>query len=213
MAAPEFIDQEASIVLVGSFNPTIFHPEWFAHHEVVPAEDLEGANIEIIHPEIAKFTFPWASFEILQNRFIGRTRDVAQYNPLRDLVISTFSLLEHSPVKQMGMNLAMTYTAADEETWHKIGDTLAPKTIWEQSLPQRIGLLSMRVQSLRTDELPGKITVSVESRPEYGVNISVNSHVDFNEDVSLHHVLSEYWETSIEQSKGICQTTIYEALK
>lgn len=214
MFNPEFVDQEASIVLVGNFNPKIFHPQWFARHEVVPEVDLEGADVEIIHPEIAKFTFPWVSIEVLQNRFIARTKDVAHYSPLRDLVISTFSLLAHSPVRQLGMNLTMLYTAKDEDAWHKIGDTLAPKkTVWEKSLPERVGLLSMRVQSPRTDKLPGKITVSVEPRPEYGVSISFNSHVDLGEDDSLHDILSEYWETTIDQGKKICETTIREALK
>jgi len=213
MSDPKFVDQEASIVLIGSFNPTIFHPEWFARHDVVPEVDLEGSDIEIIHPEIAKFTFPWVSIEVLQNRFIVRTKDVDHYNPLRDFVISTFSLLEHSPIKQLGMNLTMNYTAADEDAWHKIGDTLAPKPIWQQSLPDRVGLLSLRVQSQRSDDLPGKITVSVESRPEYGVNIGVNSHVDLVDDTTLHSVLSECWEQSVDQGKEICATTIREALK
>ena len=71
----------------------------------------------------------------------------------------------------------------------------------------------MRVQSSRTDGLPGKITVSVESRPEYGVSISVNSHVDLGEDDSLYDILSEYWEKAIDQGKTICETTIREALK
>lgn len=213
MFNPEFVDQEASIVLVGSFNPKIFHPQWFARNGVVPEVDLDGADVEIIHPEVAKFTFPWVSIEVLQNRFTARTKDVAHYSLLRDLVISTFSLLEHSPVRQLGMNLIMLYTAKDEDSWHKIGDTLAPKTVWEESLPERIGLLSLRVQSPRTDELPGKITVSVESRPENGVSISFNSHVDLGEDDSLHVILSEHWETTVDQGKKICETTIREALK
>ncbi len=213
MSDLEFVDQEASIVLVGSFNPKIFHPQWFGRNGIVPEVDLEGADLEIIHPEIAKFTFPWVSIEVLQNRFIARAKDPAHFSSLRDLVISTFSLLDHSPITQLGMNSTFNYRAADEEIWHKIGDVLAPKAIWEKSLPERVGLMSIRVQSTRTDDLPGKITVVVESRPEYGVNINMNSHVDIAEEDSLSDIISSHWDASIAQGKTIAETTIHEALK
>ncbi len=213
MSKPKIIGQEASIVLVGNFNPTIFHPDWFLRYDIIPEVDREGADIEIIHPEIAKFNFPWVGIEVLQKRFVARTQDPSHFSPLRDLVVSTFSILEHSPVSQLGMNLTINYTVADEKTWHKIGDSLAPKTIWKKSLPERVGLLLLRVQSPRTDTLPGNIKVTVESREEFGITININSHVELDESINVIDILSDRWEATMEQATDIANTTIDEAIK
>lgn len=207
------ISKEASIVLVGNFNPTIFHPEWFLRHEIVPEVDVEGAKIEIVHPEITKFAFPWLSIEVLQGKFIARTKDTDHFNPLRDLVMSAFMLLEHSPVSQLGMNLIVDYTVDTEDTWHKIGDLLAPKEVWEQNLPHRVGLLSLRVQSPRIDDLDGNIKVTVEPRQNFGVNVNVNSHVILSEESNLPDILSEHWEVALNQNDKIAHDTIMAAIE
>ncbi len=212
MANPEIQTQEASIVLVGSFNPLIFHPEWFLRNEIVSEVDMEGVQTEIVHPEIARFSFSWLSVEIVNNRFIARANDPSQFSILRDFVISTFAILEHTPVKQLGMNLAIKYAVGNEDDWHKIGDTLAPKLIWEKSLPSRVGLRSLRVHSPRTDDLDGDIKVTIESRENFGVNVDINSHVEIAPDIIMSEILSEYWDDSIHQAITIANTTINEAL-
>ena len=62
--------QEASIVLVGSFNPAIFHPEWLLRHELIPEDDIKAAKVEIVHQNISKFSLSWFNIEILNNRFV-----------------------------------------------------------------------------------------------------------------------------------------------
>jgi hypothetical protein len=206
---------EASIVVVGSFNPTIFNPDWLLRHELISQVEIDDVNVEIIHRDIAKFSLSWLSIEVVSNRFTARTNDQSYFLPLKDLVVSIFSILNQTPVVQMGMNRAFDVALQDEATWHKVGDTLAPKTIWNKVLPERVGLTSLKVKSPRADGLEGSINASVETSRlqdiKYGVHFGVNSHVEINDDVTIEYVLTKYWEESLHSSEKMCESIIEEA--
>ena len=212
MTTKYFKGIEASIVLIGSFNPSIFHPEWFARNDIIPAYDLEGVNLEVVHPEVAKFTFPWLLIEILQNRFLAKTSDEAQFGPLRDFAISTFTLLEHTPISKLGMNVSIDYQVSSESEWHKVGDTLAPKNIWSHSLPGRVGLTSLKVSSPRDDGISGQFNVTIEARPNLGINFNINNHIDIEDEYNVCDIINRLWEDSIVKSKEIADKTLNGAL-
>jgi hypothetical protein len=44
------------IVLVGSFNPRIFQPAWFAAENLIREEEEQAAKIELIHRQVAIFS-------------------------------------------------------------------------------------------------------------------------------------------------------------
>ena len=44
-----------SIVLIGDFNTSIFHPRWFAVQGLLRESEVQGAEIEIMHRDIAVF--------------------------------------------------------------------------------------------------------------------------------------------------------------
>ena len=50
--------------MLGSFNPPIFQPAWFAEHESFSEEDrVEAeAHLGLIHPELAPFQTDWLAF-------------------------------------------------------------------------------------------------------------------------------------------------------
>jgi hypothetical protein len=49
----------AGIVLVGSFNPSIFQPKWLASKDIIGVAEGEEAKIQIISPEISSFSADW----------------------------------------------------------------------------------------------------------------------------------------------------------
>ena len=69
--APELGD--ASIVLVGSFNPRIFRPDWFARTGLVTEAEAGAANVEIIHPEITLLRMDWLRIRVEPGRLIATT--------------------------------------------------------------------------------------------------------------------------------------------
>lgn len=217
--------EQASIVFVGSFNPAIFHPEWFVRNELIPQDDLKGAQIEIVHQDISKFSLEWLGIDVLRNKFVARTQDPSKFTPLKDLMFSAFKILYHTPITQLGMNLDTTYRIEEEDSWHRIGDTLVPKQIWEESLPKRIGMTSLTVQSPRPDSLKGFIRVTVSPVPlkgrdkSFGVSFNVNSHVELisdhegEETDDVPSILAQHWDNSLSIARKISQNTITKAIE
>lgn len=96
--------QTAAIVLLGSFNPRIFQPAWLAQHALIRNEEAERATGVVFSEDIAVFTCDWLSIHVTKDRFTAATENAEHVNTLRDLVLGTFSLLEHTPFNKMGLN-------------------------------------------------------------------------------------------------------------
>jgi hypothetical protein len=87
-----------AIVAMGSFNPAIFHPAWFSGQGLIRKEEFETAKIEIVHRDVCHFAVEWFSLQVTGDRFAMQTGDPAKSQSLRDLVMATFTILEHTPI-------------------------------------------------------------------------------------------------------------------
>jgi hypothetical protein len=175
----------ASVVLTGSFNPTIFQPEWFARQNLLPTEECEKAEIKVIAPQVCQFETGRFIIQVTTERFSALSKPDANPAPLRDLVAGTFFTLEHTPLKALGLNRDMHFALPSEDAWHKVGDTLVPKDLWKGKLQGRIGMRSLLVQS----EVPGfpdekqestrmLIRIEPSSRIKFGLYIQINEHFE-----------------------------------
>src|SRR3989304_1023383 len=153
--------ESAVIVLRGNFNPSIVQPFWLAAHGLIRSEEAEAAKIDIITPPLASFTAVWLTLQVTQDRFSASTTDAAHYEPLRDLVVGIFSLLEHTQFDKMGINRQMHYRMPSEERWHALGHLLAPKAAWKDMMVHP-GLRSLIIEGLRVGIPEAKIYVKVE---------------------------------------------------
>ncbi|WP_435547633.1 hypothetical protein [Desulfobacterium sp. N47] len=214
-------NEEASVVLVGSLNPAIFHPEWLLRHGLISKDDLDGAKVDIVHNDITKFSLEWLKFDVTRNKIYARTNDPSKYTPLKDLMISILKILEHIPIIQMGMNRTFLYKIDTEELWHKIGDNLAPKKYWD-FLPHRVGLLSINVGCPRPDTLKGGINIGIKSTKSdfCGVHFNVNSHVetqylDGEKEIikDTASILFEHWDVSLTFAQQSCENVLKKALE
>ena len=124
--------------------------------DLVRKEEADGAKIEVINPQVTSFSADWLRIQVLAERFQAVTADPAHYQTLRDLVVSIFRLLEHTPFWTMGMNRDMHFKIETEERWHQLGDILAPKQKWE-AIVDRPGLRTLvicqKVPILKVGEL------------------------------------------------------------
>ena len=135
MQDPEI--KNLNIVFLGDFNPKIFQPAWFAAENLIRQRESEDAKIEIIHPEIVVIIFDWGRLEVTRDRFVLSTKQDPYYEILRDLVIGTFRLLRHTPIKMVGINTEMHFRMRSIKEWHDFGHLLAPKEIWKGILESR----------------------------------------------------------------------------
>jgi hypothetical protein len=172
----------ASIVLTGSFNPTIFQPQWFARQNLLPPEECEKAEIKVIAPQICEFQTERFIIQVTTERFSALSKPDANPAPLRDLVAGTFFTLEHTPLNALGLNRDMHFAISSEELWHKVGDTLVPKEIWHGVLRGRVGMKAVLVQAevpAFPDEKQESARLSVRIEPSPRVKLGV--YFQFNE--------------------------------
>jgi hypothetical protein len=177
MGKAEIKIEAETIVLRGNFNPAIFQPRWFSAQGLIANSVADSAQIQLIHGQISAFTMDSFEIQVTQDRFMASTNDASSYDPLRDLVLGTFSILKHTPLHQMGLNSSVHLQASTEDKWNQIGHTLAPKAFWEPLL-EKPGMLSLSIQALRPDNYKGQINVKVEpsTRIPTGVFVDVNDH-------------------------------------
>jgi hypothetical protein len=181
MSPPKVLEDLASIVLVGSFNPAIFQPAWLAAKGLIRESEASGAAIEVIHPEISQFRADWLHLSVATDKFVASTRDPAHRAPLRDLVVGIFDLLDQTPTSRMGLNRSMQVDVEDDEKWHALGHLIAPKEPWAGILVKP-GTRTLLMEAARGDGLPGKTFFRVEpsQRFPHAVFVDVNSefHLD-----------------------------------
>lgn len=206
--------EDVSIVLVGSFNPAIFHPVWFAREKLIQQEESDRADIKIVSPEVSVFSIGWLAIEVTLDRFAARTSQIQHIEPLRDLVRGTFGLLRHTPVRQMGLNRQAQYRSPSEDAWHQLGHRLAPKGPWA-GLLEKPGMRRVQMQGQRPDTYKGRITVAVEPSLKlkpFGAYIEVNDHYENDEETKgnecdrMMDILVTSWQTSLDRSLCIMQT-------
>jgi hypothetical protein len=153
--------EASSIVLIGKFNPAIFQPAWFGAEGLLRPAEAENAKIEIVRPEITKFTTDWLNLEVVDERFFVFTLNTSMVEALKDLVIGTFRLLRHTPIQQLDVISEAHIRVDDEDRWHDLGHKLAPKALW-QDLLSKPGLNQLIMQGERTDGFAGAQFVRVE---------------------------------------------------
>jgi len=209
-----------SVVVVGSLNPAIFQPAWFAREKLIPQEEADTADVKIISPQVSVFSIGWLNLEITLDRFTANTSQMQHLEPLRDLVLGTFTLLRHTPLKHLGINRMAHFRSASEEAWHEIGHRLAPKEPWA-GLLEKPGMRRVSMLGQRSDGYRGDITATVEpslvlKKPVFGVYFEVNDHYDFsgeekgNDCERILAILNNCWGPSLERSSRIMQDLMKE---
>lgn len=163
--------------MVGSFNPAIFSPAWFEVHEILGADQVADADVQLIMPNVAAFRVGWLNCQVDNTRLTLSTEDSQEFLTLRDAVMGVLTLLPHTPVSVMGLNRYFHVLYSDREAWHRVGDTLTPKEIWESVLTFP-GMASVTLQGARGNKYPGSFNVTVQPsnvvRP--GVFLQANDH-------------------------------------
>jgi hypothetical protein len=210
---PRLRSENVAVVLIGSFNPSIFQPWWMAHQGLIDDSEAESAEVGIVHGEIVSFRTGAISIEVSRERFQAQTEDATALEALRDLVVGTFSRLSHTPIAAFGVNRSTHHTMPSREAWNEIGHRLLPKSPWEGVLADP-GTANITVQGQRTDGNQGYVRAIFEPSaiyPERGVFQMVNDHFQLNggkpEDnvraSDAVEVLAKVWEDSLARARAI----------
>jgi hypothetical protein len=192
------------VVLIGSFNPTIFQPAWFARYELIRQAEADAAEVKLITPQLAHFSTDWLELMVTRERFSAFDRNGGLELLLRDLVRSTFTLLDHTPITAMGINREVKLEFETMERWHSFGHALAPKDVWSRALDEP-GLVGLQMQGAREGD-GNKVNVIVQNTGNRRVDVNINEHravVDAQAAGPALEILQSSWTYCRSQSDRI----------
>ncbi len=221
--------ENASIVLIGSFNPRIFQPAWFAHNEMIGNKEAEQpANLIQFREQIVAFKVEMFELNVEPNRFVITSLNDHPAEHIKDLVISCFGkCLPHTPITAIGINRSIHFDTGDFEIRDSVGSRLAPKSAWgdwgkeieksyDEPIDKRGGMssITMLQQNVHLDGCNVSVRAKVE--PSYsienntGIFVDVNNHFELRSDEqsiqdgsSAVGILETNWETSMSRATMI----------
>ena len=145
---------------------------------------------------------------------------------MRDLAEQVFLLLPHTPVTAVGLNFQGHYKINTIEDYHKIGDVLAPKNIWDQIrfFPEQSSGLEQL--TIRIDPFERKEKISIYSTENFrkvifqpsvkviqGIFLALNDHRNIPESNDNHLTKSEYVSKIIKEDWDCVKTDAEDIFK
>lgn len=171
---------QSAVVLVGDFNPAIFHPAWLEEHELIRPDEAFAAEVQIVQSEVASFRVPGYAIQALRNQLnIVADEERPAPDTLRDLAVGILRLLPHTPVRALGLNLHRHYQTGDEDEAANLLAALAPADPWQTVLAEPRAK-SIEVTSIDADAGPESAVVNTTVQPSEvfppGIFVLVNHH-------------------------------------
>ncbi|HEV2631328.1 MAG TPA: hypothetical protein VGV41_22115 [Pseudolabrys sp.] len=193
-----------NVVFVGPCDPASFQPKNLTEQGLITEADAAQLRYDILSADITVLRLPWIQIVAETTKLVASTTlETPLGEPMRDFVLAYCDALTNKSFTALGINHSLHFGIADEQGWHKIGNTLVPKDhVWSATMTAP-GMASVAVQGKRLDsDLLGALTVRVEPsvRVKPGVYVNMNDHFDApvpNEDPDfLIGVLEDQWDSS-----------------
>lgn len=197
------------IVLLGNFNPSIITPFWLANKGIIRDIEAEHAKVEVIHPNISKFSIAdWLNIEATQERIDFKTNRESHFSVLRDLVVSIFSKLNETPINAFGINHLSHFTLRNQEEYEKFGYWLSPVEMLGDLL-HKPKLQTIQFRETKNEDKDGSINLTISPSDlildRKSVVFNINHHFagkETNTDYILESLV-EHWTDSFELVKKL----------
>lgn len=121
---------EGSIVVLGNFNPAIFHPEWFRSYKIIAEQEIAAAETPItleypsgvrikehhllVSPQETSLIFQSFHLDVTPERYQAIIRPGYDLLPVKETTIKIFQYLSHTPVKSVGINFNAYWKMDDD---------------------------------------------------------------------------------------------------
>lgn len=221
----------SSVVAVGAFNPAIFSPDWLERNQLIGQDDSDNAKKTlslIISQQVTVFETEWFAFQVLDNQF-SLTSKGALTPAFKDLAVGILSLVPHTPITAIGLNFLAHFRLGTEAEYHKIGDVVAPKPIWNSLYPDKntagLANLTIRIQDAERGQTPRsgnekRISVQPSGKVKFGVFLSLNDHreiVETKDDgmtaaEQAAALIDSVWQNSWDDAVRVFDSVVSQAL-
>jgi hypothetical protein len=189
--------------LEGQFNPAIFQPQWLAAIGVITPGEAEDARPPVVTPELALIRTRRLEVQVTHQRAVVRGLGGRSSDELRDVVLTLFETLSHSPISAVDM-IHEAQIPPSTARWDTLAGRLANLNEGERLVP---GGTFGRLELERTFEDDGAtLTLLLEPsmRFEDGVYVRLHREYEVPDPESVGsaeramQVIRNHWETSVE---------------
>lgn len=200
------------VACTGLFNPSIITPKWLWKLGLISELDSMKATADIISYEIAQFKLSWCSITITKNKFEIYSSLSPYFEPIRDLFVGIFTVLQHDSITNLKLSINRHYQMPDKNIQQIILNKFSPVQSWISILKDP-ELLTLQMHGSRSDGRAGINYVSIGPSEliTNSINIQIMDVLFFVEDTesirtnSLMAIkaLEEIWEPSMRERDKI----------
>ena len=222
----------SSIVLLGNFNPSIFHPEWFDRFKIVPIQEVQWAESKkpdrkelpfkggkliisevpplLVKPDFAELHFRSFRINVTPSKFECSTFIREKFSLMKEVTVKIFSLLMHTPIKALGINFT-----GDRKPKKVTGEIL--KALFAKSNKKFIATLGENYDIggiLSSIQNGRKTTLRIEKseKVDNGIYFNFNFHREIEPpqaEIALE-ALSQNYQKDLEESLAILNKLLEE---
>lgn len=186
------IQNGMSIVLLGNFNPLMFHPIWFSSNGVISKSEADFVITSkqgntILSPGLTIFQTLNLEFNITQDRFMIQSLKEPSVTVI-DAIQRTFQELSSIRISAIGINYFSHVQLPSMSFIHRFADRIAPKKVWSTLLEDEVsgddrqsGLLKMIMQK-KTDKLVVNLSIEPSQLVKQAIYVHCNHHYPMSSD-------------------------------
>lgn len=178
----EFVDGFYSVVLLGGFNPMIFHPFWLLQKKLISEIDVTEKQI-LVNDQLSTYHVgDWLDMTVTRNRCEFKIKKEERVIMMRDLIVGTLNALPEMPITAIGINRGSVYNLANEYSYYEFGAQLAPLNKWEPSF-HNPRLRNIAIEDIGSESFKDKRRM-IQIKPaevkglQYCVDFNINNHYD-----------------------------------
>lgn len=174
-----------SIVLIGGFNPLIFHPFWMLQKGLISEKDVTEKEI-LVHDQLTRFKIgEWLEFNVNKNRCEFKIASSEFIPIMMDLIKGTLNALPEVPITAIGINRGCVLKLDNENDYYNVGATLAPLDLWTDSF-SKPRLRTIAIEDTTSENFAGKTRCLIIKPAEvkdvqYAIDVNMNNHYELQE--------------------------------
>ncbi len=207
----------------------IFHPEWFERYKILPLQDTQwakghcpeivelkdGSGAIVKHPAIyvtnaiTQLNFQSLSFKVINNSFSCETKERGSFDTMKEVVIKTFSILEHTPIDAVGINFVGSLEVK------KKADTVLKSIFMKNDLGSIFGDNYNVGSNIIIKEDTRIISFKVDSSlaKDYMIDYQINFHSNIEKDESISankavDIVANNYDSSLAYTVRILQSLL-----
>lgn len=172
-----------SVVLLGSFNPMIYHPYWLKDKGIIGEEDITKEAI-LVHEEVSSFKVgDWMQMVINKNRCEFKTPNADKIIIMRDIIIGCLNALPETPIIAFGINRGWIAQLSSNEAYYELGAKLTPLDLWKDNF-ENPRLRNIAIEDTDNKNFAGTKRLiiiqpaSAELELSNAIDINLNNHFD-----------------------------------